>query len=741
MADDTLNLGAVPELPDLPTRAEMEQIGFGIDDVILYIAQLAQAFIQWFQQLVGGFAQGIANLITNITTWIQSLVGGILQSLTTIITEIRTLIEGFIAQLREFFLTIFNAIRDVTVSVIQKVEEWVINAGRTVSAALQDMIDTVVGWVTDAADAIGELVGQVIEDVRAVATAVIEAIGGWLETIQEAAIEILSTIAEAVQREYEVLLHGAESILSTLQERLVSLRDAFLEGMGSLLDGMEGIADETLAPIRDSLKAWLGPLVESMDGATVAQLAQAVEIITAPHTLILNNREDAKALLGAVMPQDKFGKWLFLIAFSFITILTVYRGIGEANGQRVLQEYARQAPYNVLSPAESVACWRQDALGHDAAIDNITASGLSRSDAERLLAASGSVPSLQDILSMWQRGIINEAKLDEALSRLGLDGSWPSHVKQAAKILPGVQDLISMAVREAFNPDVAQRFGQYEDYPSQLTAFAEQQGLSEEWAKRYWAAHWGLPSVQMGYEMLHRGIINLEDLNLLLKAQDVMPFWRPKLVAMSFAPYTRVDIRRMHQVGVLTDADVKRSYLDLGYDEEKATNLTAFTIKLNRGGTPDDEAELGKLTRTTILGFYRDGVITRPRALALLIAVGITPDAAELYLASEDADHERRNRTIRIDLVIEQAEAGTITFEQAQDQLRKMELSELEIQSALTRLLRAQQKKAKLPTRAEADTFVKMGRLQESDYLDLLSRLGYSLKWSKLFWEAARAKK
>ncbi|GAH93918.1 unnamed protein product, partial [marine sediment metagenome] len=41
--------------------------------------------------------------------------------------------------------------------------------------------------------------------------------------------------------------------------------------------------------------------------------------------------------------------------------------------------------------------------------------------------------------------------------------------------------------------------------------------------------HWSLPSPSQGFEMLHRGVIDEAELNMLLRALDIMPFWREKL--------------------------------------------------------------------------------------------------------------------------------------------------------------------------------------------------------------------
>jgi len=141
-----------------------------------------------------------------------------------------------------------------------------------------------------------------------------------------------------------------------------------------------------------------------------------------------------------------------------------------------------------------------------------------------------------------------------------------------------VQDLITMSVREVFSPDIAQKFGQFEDFPADFATYAKQQGVSDEWAKRYWAAHWVLPSITMAFDMLHRGVIDQATINQLLRAQDIMPFWRDKITAISYNPYTRVDVRRMHKAGVLSEDEVLTAYKDLGYDDVKALKMTDFTL-------------------------------------------------------------------------------------------------------------------------------------------------------------------
>ncbi|KKM24943.1 hypothetical protein LCGC14_1600000 [marine sediment metagenome] len=224
--------------------------------------------------------------------------------------------------------------------------------------------------------------------------------------------------------------------------------------------------------------------------------------------------------------------------------------------------------------------------------DNVTKAGIHPDYASKYIDGVLTKPNTADIIAHQLRFDPSLSGLDDELLKTGIHPDYLQLYKTLAYPIPPVADLITMAVREAFTPDIAARFGQYEDLPKEYVNAAQQKGLSKEWAERYWAAHWDLPSIQQGFAMLHRGIISESDLNMLLRALDIMPFWRDKLMALSYKPLTRVDVRRMHQLGTLDEGGVKKAYQDGGYNDYNAGRMTDFTIRYNRrilsGFTPRD---------------------------------------------------------------------------------------------------------------------------------------------------------
>jgi len=234
------------------------------------------------------------------------------------------------------------------------------------------------------------------------------------------------------------------------------------------------------------------------------------------------------------------------------------------------------------------------------------------------------------------RGFIDEGTAEDHLSRMGYSGSAKQAILELRNIIPGPTDLVRMAVREVFNPQLRSELTLDAEFPEPFAQFAALQGISEEWAGNYWAAHWDLPSPSQGYEMLHRGLITEQQLADLLKALDYAPVWRDKLQAISYNPITRVDLRRLYKMGIIDEAQVKDGYRALGYNDERAGWLTEFT---KRYYGPDEGGELKEfadLAQSTIRLGYRRHVLSRDDALDKLVEAGYSEDVADFLLTLDD---------------------------------------------------------------------------------------------------------
>jgi hypothetical protein len=199
--------------------------------------------------------------------------------------------------------------------------------------------------------------------------------------------------------------------------------------------------------------------------------------------------------------------------------------------------------------------------------------------------------------------------------------------------IPGSQDMIRMMVREVFTPDVRAKYGQDEDYPTEADRLLAMHGFSSYWARNYWAAHWELPSAGQGFEMFHRGLITEDELKTLLRTLDIMPYWRDKLIGITYNLIPRVDIRRGWELGMIPTEELERRYRWLGFSPDDAVIMSAISRREAL------ESEINRLQKATE-NRYKDGYITREQAEVEIRALGWAPEKINLLLQILDVEAE-----------------------------------------------------------------------------------------------------
>jgi hypothetical protein len=191
--------------------------------------------------------------------------------------------------------------------------------------------------------------------------------------------------------------------------------------------------------------------------------------------------------------------------------------------------------------------------------------------------------------------------------------------------IPGMADLIRFMVREVFREDIVRLYRMDEDYPSAIEEHAARHGYSPYWCRAYWRAHWELPSVTQGYEMFHRDVIDRSTLETLMRTLDIMPFWRDKLIAISYELIPRVDLRRAWEAGVIGDEELEKRMRWLGYSPEDA-RIELLTQK--RAALQSEISDLERLVERR----FRRGFITVEQARRELEALGFHPLRVEMRI-------------------------------------------------------------------------------------------------------------
>lgn len=302
--------------------------------------------------------------------------------------------------------------------------------------------------------------------------------------------------------------------------------------------------------------------------------------------------------------------------------------------------------------------------------------------------------------------------------------------------IPPLSDLVRFLVREALDPKYREEqmagFNQEAFFD-----YARAQGLDREFAEAYWRAHWELPSPTQVAELVHRlrpGRVpqelsfTLEDAQRLFMQADMMPRYVNQLLAITYAPMTRVDIRRAFQLGAIPYEEMLERYKDIGYDEATAKILSDFTKK---DLDPDErDITLGSLTTA-----YREGLVTKEELTATSKELGYTDRAVELYVRTQVAIKERqdkqkadaRERTLlRIALATRrQSRVGKLNELDLRMQLEELDLSPPDVDAFIVKHIQPRAPIMKDLTVSQVLSAFKKGVYTRADTEEALGFLGY----------------
>jgi len=582
--------------------------------------------------------------------------------------------------------------------------EKIVDRIDSVDIANQDVIAAIGSKLTVIPNAIGDGVDDI------------------LDALQEKVVGPIDAVLASVQEQADVLITSLGGLLSVVLEQITGVLSSALEPLQTLAGTIGTGVTEAFGSFVPNLVEFLAPdawervkgLVEDFE--STPDLPEGLKALTAPGQLPLLGA-------GAVL--------LPIIAFAALSAV-ISATLGPW-GQNVTANVNRKARPMRLQVGDAIRARRRGFMTAEQLGDELAQVGYSDARTATLQSLDAEQLQVQETLSLWLREAID---LDEAVTRLeklGFTVPDIEHLQTLAFPIPGVQDLITMAVREVFSPEIAEKFGQFEEIPDAYLEWTKKQGLTAFWARNIWAAHWVLPSMQMGFQMLHRGVIDEDTLDNLFVAQDVMPFWRDRIAQIAFRPFTRVDIRRMHSANVLTDDEVFTSYKELGYNEEKARAQQLFTLRITAAQRAPRANKERDLTRADILSLMSANLIPPEEAFDSLVAINYDDNEAGLLIARAQIKMITRDRSARKELIFDKFKVGIVSFDVAQDSLVEMGLTLVELEQAQTDLITLRERRITLPTKANFDAFFKAGLITSDEYREGLALLGYAEHWIELY--------
>jgi hypothetical protein len=567
---------------------------------------------------------------------------------------------------------------------------------------------------------------------------------GTVDTTEKKAQDGLATTIKTVTDTVTVIVDRVKASLGGMTGGIGAFLSIFFAAYAEV-ETIRLEAEATLA--QESAKALTGlPGAIASEVGKVLENAPLFSLFTklAPYlgealaSLKLADPSRYKSMIGSFTPEDEHTvmglSGLGMIAgapLGFLPFLQEYysSGVGRIIQQQALYAF-RPTP---LGLGDAVNAKQRGLMSTGTYLEAAGRAGVTNDDAWLYLQSQMYRLDVNEIRQLWLRGLLSDDERDERLQALGITEEQIPQLIALWLPIPGPDDLIRMAVREAFSPEIAERFGQYQDLPAKFVEHAHSVGLSDEWARAYWAAHWDLPSPQMGFEMLQRGIISREDLELLLRALDVMPFWRDRLIKLSYNPLTRIDVRRMHKLGILDRGGVYAAHLAIGYSPEDAERLTVFTLALNTEEKKAERAPEKDLTKAEVISLYRAGVIETGACSQMLAAVGYDPEEIGQLITLADYASYKETRADLVENIKLRYQKGLLDKSGAQAALDSMGLLATETETYLLKWAATKPVSARFPSITQLAQFVKAALMSLDDYEGELLDAGYTVRHAKMF--------
>lgn len=438
-------------------------------------------------------------------------------------------------------------------------------------------------------------------------------------------------------------------------------------------------------------------------------------------------------LFGSEISSDIAGSIWKLV--TFVPLLKDIMSYANADTYARLNELALSSSVpKLIDESLAIRMFRLNLLDADKYLQLLRKQGFSKDTALDLLQATRNLFTVSELQELYRREEIGEEYFKDMLFAMGYQGEDIDNAIKLSYYQPTPNDVIRFVVRDVYDPVLSELGKIFEgwDNPTYLKEAAKA-GIKPEHAKAFWGSHWQLPSPTQAYEMLHRGLINNQELDALLKAADYAPAWRPKLAAISYNNPTRVDTRRMFEMGVIDANEVLTILKAQGYNDRYANFLLDFFKRLkDKQNTKTKETKT--LSVNTIVDAYRDGILDHTNATNRLVSSGYTPIDADIILRAsinkqekETKDDYAKEISNRYKNLAEQGYRDrTLSLEQARDLMRKGGISD----SNANKLLELANLEYNLDRNSEIISTLRQAyigyEIDESELIAIMSKKGFT---------------
>lgn len=407
-----------------------------------------------------------------------------------------------------------------------------------------------------------------------------------------------------------------------------------------------------------SIARWLGLRDSSGNEFDVAKTFVIPTIVAAPINwlmwMLLRPVDFADVVFSKLLPEQGCTdpNYIQLQATRTVTgFMSKWVGPGlDGIDAKAAQQAHNLCPSMLPTPDNAIEAYLTDQISLDTATCWARAGDATEAEWRKMVDARQTKLNAGEVLALWRRKLIRDEQADKSLREIGyINPDTIGELKLLTDQIPPASDLVTFMVRDVEDPEILAKFNldsQFDDkFQGKVKEWADNQGVSEEYMRRVWRAHWSIPAPTQLFDFYHRlrkdpnfgGEAKLRDeIELALRQQDILPFWVPYFMAASFHVPTRIDARRMYKQGVIDKAGLSLIFTRQGYSDEDANRLADFY----------ETDRFQSWAKSPIVRQYVAGEINQGELLSVLMDQGATSPEVDRILAQAKLQQTARRRKV-----------------------------------------------------------------------------------------------
>ena len=353
--------------------------------------------------------------------------------------------------------------------------------------------------------------------------------------------------------------------------------------------------------------------------------------------------------------DDKFAKGLFG-QMALVTQATLIAQIFTIVGSAIPGTNLHQLGYAVLNYLNYSGMSQITGFGYGQILNSALAKPMQQEIYAKIR------PEILDVgiaLRLYYRKQIPYSQLYGCLKKHGYNDEDIVNLIDSYLYYPSPPELVNWSAKEVFEPEMIEKYGLDDEFENlELDAFYRA-GMNTEQIRNHWRAHWEHPGFNQMRELLQREQLTEQDMWDWFRLVEIPPYWRQKLINISWNIPTRVDVRRFWDMGTITEDRLREIYGYMGYHGKDLDDYVLWTKVYV--AWPD------------LIARYQKGWINIDTVRAELLRLGMTEERAqeliETKVKPEAPVRVLKERDLVKDDILEGVTNMVVTVPQAREML------------------------------------------------------------------------